>query len=468
MSRRLLLGFLLFATLVVVVFEVPLGLSLASNARATALTEVQNDGTSLGLVVSAALDRGDVSSARAVVTRFARVEHAVVVVLSNRGAVLVAGKGAREDLVDPTTGRILRAAGAGRASGEEGSNDPDDDFLYAVVPLALRDPPPSFNTERGAAGSARLVLLVAEPASALHAQIQSDAIRLALFGMGVLALAVAAGAVLARSLTRPLSRIESTVASYGHGKLDARAPADDGPPELRALGSTVNEMAGRLEELLQTQRSFVADASHQLRTPLTALHLRLENLEGKLGPQDAETLAAAIAETDRLSHVIDGLLVLARADGSRPERVPADAGAVVAARIDAWSALAAERGVGLSASTERPAMVLAGPGYLEQILDNLLANALDATPSGTSVRVEVDADEDVVDVHVVDTGRGMSAEERVRAFDRFWRSENASPDGTGLGLAIVAQLVRASGGTCWLDAGPDGGTDAVVRLPRAR
>lgn len=471
MNRRLLLGFVLFAALVIVGFEVPLGFSLGANARATALTEVQNDGSSLGLVVSAALERADIAGARAVIQRFARAEHAVVVVVSSNEAKLAAGGGAREELADPTTRRILQSAGAGKAVGEEGSNDPDDDFLYAVVPLVVRDPPPSFNADTGSPGVARLVLLVAEPAAALHAQIRGDAVRLAIFGASALALAVAVGALLARSLTRPLGRIESTVASFGHGDLSVRVPAADGPMELRALGAAVNDMAVRIEDLLHAQRAFVADASHQLRTPLTALRLRLENLEG--GGHDeseAESLAAAITETDRLSHVIDGLLVLARADGSRPDRVPVDASAIVDARIDAWGALAAEREVTLAEDTraDRSVVVLACEGYLEQVLDNLLANALDATPSGGTVLVSVDPHDDIADLHVIDTGRGMSAEERARAFDRFWRSEGAAPDGTGLGLAIVAQLVRVSGGTCWLDAAEGGGIDAVVRLPAAR
>jgi signal transduction histidine kinase len=107
---------------------------------------------------------------------------------------------------------------------------------------------------------------------------------------------------------------------------------------------------------------------------------------------------------------------------------------------------------------------LACPGHLDQILDNLLANALDATPADGEVSILAERSAGHVDVHVVDTGRGMSAPDRARAFDRFWRSEGAPRDGTGLGLAIVAQLVRVSGGTIRLDPGAWGGIDAVVRL----
>jgi len=470
MNRRLLAGFLIFAATLIVLFEVPLGLALASNPRATALAEVQNDGSSLGLVVSASLARGDPGGARAVIDRFAHAEHAVVVVINSHHVELSSGLGALEEMSDPSTRAILRSAGTGKAVGEEGSHDPDDDFLYSVVPVVLRGPPNSTRPEvKLGANSARLVLLVAEPAAPLHAQINRDAVRLALFGVVVLALAAVVGALLARSLTRPLAGIESTVSAFGSGDLSARVPPRSGPPELQALGETVNQMAGRLDDLLRAQRAFVADASHQLRTPLTALRLRLENLEGTLSERDAaDELAPAIAETDRLSHVIDGLLVLARTDGSRPSLVAVDVASALEERIDAWGALAAERQVvlGLDATRASHAKVcaLAGPGYLEQVLDNLLANALDATPAGGSVRLSVERTGDDVDVHVIDSGCGMRAEDRARAFDRFWRSEASSADGSGLGLAIVAQLVHVSGGTCWLAPGPTGGIDAVVRL----
>ncbi len=468
MIRRLLVGFVVFAVTVIVVFEVPLAISLERNARSTALQEVQSDATSLGLVISTALERGDRAEAQAVIDRYARAEHAVVAAVVRGAALLEAGRGATEELDDPTTRAILRSADAGRAVGEEGSSDPDDDFLYAVTPIALQG--------AAAVGSrthtVRLVVLVTEPAAALHDEIRRDDLTLALFGAGVLVVAVLAGSLLARSLTRPLSRIEATVAALGSGALSTRVPAQRAPPELQALSGTVNEMASQLEELVRSHRTFVADASHQLRTPLTALRLRLENLESAPGAATDE-LASAIAEADRLSHVVEELLVLARTDGSRPERAVIDLTPLVEDRLDAWQPLARDRGVSLrwddaTARDARGWRAVACPGHVEQILDNLLANALNATGPGGTVSIAIDRSHDDVEVRVRDTGHGMRAEERLRAFDRFWRSDTSTAGGTGLGLAIVAQLVRASGGTCWLDASPTGGIDAVVRLPVPR
>jgi signal transduction histidine kinase len=466
MRRRLLAGFLAFALAVIVLLELPLGISLANNARAAALSEIENDGASLALLVGASLQRHHRADALAIIQRFARDDHAIIALIANSHLELSSGPGVTEELVDPTTRAILRSAGAGKVAGEEGSKDPDDDLLYVVIPVAVQAPGVA-TTSKVTQSEQRVgvVLLVAEPAAALHAQINRDRVELALFGAAMLAVAAGIGTLLAVSLTRPLAKIEAALGQFGAGQLGTRVGPTRGPAELRVLRSTVNEMADRITELLDTQRAFVADASHQLRAPMTALRLRLENLAGALEPGHEEDALPAIAEIDRLSRVVDGLLELARSDGKRPARVALEVGEVLRERADAWGALAEERQVSLrSEATTSSLTALACPGHLDQILDNLLANALDATPAGGEVSLAASSQDGHVDIHVVDSGAGMTASDRARAFDRFWRSEGAPRDGTGLGLAIVAQLVRVSGGTSWLDAAPGGGIDAVVRL----
>jgi signal transduction histidine kinase len=465
MRRRLLAGFLAFAFAVIVLLEVPLGISLANNARTTALSEIENDGASLSLLVGASLQRHDRADALAIMARFSRQDHAIVAVLASSHLELSSGAGAQEELADTTTRAILRSAVLGKVKGEEGSNDPDDDLLYVAIPIAvpdLLDGSAGVDRERGQGG---VILLVTVPAAALHDKINRDRLELVLFGAATLAVAAAIGALLAVSLTRPLASIEKAVARFGAGHLGTRVAPVHGPAELRLLRTTVNEMADRITELLDTQRTFVADASHQLRAPMTALRLRLENLAGALEPGHEDDSLAVIAEIDRLSRVVDGLLELARSDGRRPARVELDVGEVLVERADAWGALAEERHVTLRVAVgDEHLTALACPGHLDQILDNLLANALDATPLGGEVSVTAERGTGHVDVHVVDSGGGMSAADRGRAFDRFWRSEGARRDGTGLGLAIVAQLVRVSGGTIRLDSATSGGIDAVVRL----
>ncbi len=289
---------------------------------------------------------------------------------------------------------------------------------------------------------------------------------------GVLVAVALLGLVVARSVTGPLTHLERAARRLGGGDLGARAPANTGPAEVRALSREFNSMAGRLEELVAAQRGFVADASHQLRSPLTALRLRLENISATQPSADTDTDTDAIlVELDRLSRVVDGLLVLARSEGQRPERAPINIDAVVADRFDAWSALAEEAGVTLDVDLPPRAPVFAWlvPGHLEQIVDNLLANALEATPPGRSVHASVGCDGGIVEVHVADEGRGMGEHERRHAFDRFWRGSASRPGaGSGLGLSIVRQLARTSSAEVELREAPGGGVDAVVRMPAGR
>ncbi|MGA8296432.1 MAG: HAMP domain-containing sensor histidine kinase [Acidimicrobiales bacterium] len=475
MRRRLLAGFLAFAVVALVAIEVPFGLSLAANARSSALAELRSDGDSLGLLVGAALEAHDVADAQALVAHFARVEHATVIISTNGKRTFATGRRAPEELADPATKHILAEATRGKASGEEGGKDPDDNLLYAALPVVPAQTSVRATSSTKDQSTFTTVLLVAVPAAKMQSRIAHDWTELAIFGAVLLVLAALAGTFLARALTRGLAAIDSAVASIGAGRLSERVRLDNGPRELTSLATSVNEMAARLDELLQAQREFVADASHQLRTPMTALRLRLENLEESLRDDDRAELSAVITEADRLSRVVDGLLALARTEGARPKREAIDVGEALRERSEAWGALAEERRVSVvgpdaeavAPESARALRALVCPGYLEQILDNLLSNAIDAAPESTSVALIAERVDGGVEIHVVDHGKGMSAEERERAFERFWRKNGDSAEGSGLGLAIVAQLVRASGGTVWLDSTPGGGIDAVVRLETA-
>jgi signal transduction histidine kinase len=465
MRGRLLAAFVLFAAVVIVLLEIPLDLVVASNLRSSALADLQREGASISVLVASTAGNGGQAEMSAIVRSFARSENGIVVVVTGGHVDASAGSGAAEELSDPRTKEIVKSAASGQVSGEEGSPEADDDYMYVALPVAKK-------------ASQDQVLLVAIPEGPVDRRIATEQLALGAVGLGMLIVAAGVGMMLSRSLTRPLRAIEEAVAAVGSGHLGARAPADTGPAEIRALGNTVNEMAERLEELVHTQRAFVADASHQLRTPLTALRLRLENLEvGGSGDLESD-LRAALAETDRLSRIVDGLLALARTEGTRPERVPVDVEAVLADRLEVWTPLAEERQVALRGAPEAaadgaltpqagPLRALACEGYLEQMLDNFLANALEASPAGGRVTLFAVSGDDDVEVHVVDDGPGMTAADRENAFARFWRPEGATSDGTGLGLAIVAQLARVSGGMAWLAAAEGGGVDAVVRLDAA-
>jgi signal transduction histidine kinase len=287
----------------------------------------------------------------------------------------------------------------------------------------------------------------------------------------VLLLAVLVSWRVARWAIDPLERLDEQAARLGRGDLQARAATTSGPPEIVALAATFNQMADQLDELVTSQRRFVADASHQLRTPLTALRLRLETLDPDDAAAVGATRDAALEETSRLTRLVDGLLALARSERRREERHTVDVGAVVVERREAWAPLATENGIDLrvdATGNGRAVTALVVPGHLEQILDNLIDNAVDVTPDGGVVHLTYVTAGPVAEIHVVDDGPGMSAEERARAFDPFWQGSNRHANGSaGLGLAIVDQLARGSGGTVALDASATGGIDAVVRVPLA-
>ena len=284
-------------------------------------------------------------------------------------------------------------------------------------------------------------------------------------GAAGLAAAAVAAIMLARWVSRPLSALDGAAQRLGGGALDTRSAATNGPPEVRRLAQNFNTMAGRLESLVHGNRAAMADVSHQLRTPLAALRLRLDVLSQDTDPDTTEELAGAQGEIARLSHLVDGLLAVARAESMVPEPASIRVDEVIRDRVAAWRPVAEERGVELCRSGAGPVRAMAGPGHLEQVLDNLLANALDAVPAGGHVQIGATASPDGATVVVADNGPGMSARQQEMAFRRFF---SATPGGAGLGLAIVHRLVTANGGSAALSDTPGGGLTVTLRLLAAQ
>jgi signal transduction histidine kinase len=266
-------------------------------------------------------------------------------------------------------------------------------------------------------------------------------------------------------VARPLGTLGQAAARLGDGTLDVRAPVDSGPAEVRALALTFNRMAERTRMLVDAHQVWVADVSHQLRTPLTALRLRLDLLADDVDDEAAAELAGAQEEIARLSRLVDGLLAVARAESSVPQPQPVRADAVAAERVAAWEPVARERRIGLTADPGEQATAYLGPGDLAQMLDNVLANALEAVPDGGRVRIEVANGAGRVSLRVVDDGPGMSEQAKQAAFRRFG---NPAARGNGLGLAIVYRLATANGGAVNLSDTPGGGLTVELDLPAER
>jgi signal transduction histidine kinase len=268
--------------------------------------------------------------------------------------------------------------------------------------------------------------------------------------------------MLARWVVRPLSGLGVAAQRLGGGALDTRSQAESGPLEVRRLASTFNTMAARLEALVHGNRAMMADVSHQLRTPLAALRLRLDLLSQDADEATVSELAGAQDEIVRLSRLVDGLLAVARAESVVVEPADISVNEVLHDRAVAWRPVAEERDVELATRCAGPVVARLGEGHLEQILDNLLANALEAVPAGGHVQVSAAPLGAGIRVTVADNGPGMSPQQQEAAFRRF---ASTTPGGAGLGLAIVHRLVTSNGGAAALSDTPGGGLTAVLDLP---
>jgi signal transduction histidine kinase len=232
------------------------------------------------------------------------------------------------------------------------------------------------------------------------------------------------------------------------------------------LTRSFNDMAERVTDSLRRQRDFVAQASHQMRNPLTTLMLRVEELgafiEESAGRADHRM---ALEETMRLGRILDGLLALAKAERGQETLEASDAAQTAEERVAAWLPLAIRREITLTCTRPEQARVLAVPTAVGQSLDALIDNALKFAGVGAVVRVEVRAENGTVDVHVIDDGPGLSDESRQRANERFWRAPDVqNVDGAGLGLPIAMVLVESSGGRLDLLPAVPAGLDVRLRF----
>jgi signal transduction histidine kinase len=456
-TRRLLLGYLGLTLFVLVALEVPLGVQNARTERRDLVAKVAHDATVIASDAEDAVQsqsRAQVAGVAQVAYDYAQRTGARVVIVDRQGYALVDTSARVAGTESFATRPEIRAALRGDyPSGVRRSATLNTELLYVAVPIA-------------SGGRVHGAVRITYPLSTVNARIRRYWLLLAAIGATVLAAAGLVGVALARFVVRPLRGLEQAAAAVGGGRLDARAPEDSGPPEVRSLAAVFNDTVAKLEQLVHSQSEFVADASHELRTPLTALRLRLENLEHAEGDDARRDLDAALREVDRLSQTVDGLLALARADAGATPSGQLDVGALVRERIGNWGRLADERGVSLVVEANGSASARAAPTRLAQVLDNLVANALHHAPARTTVAVSVRPADAWIELRVTDAGRGLTPEQRARAFDRFWRGPDAAPGGSGLGLAIVRRLVEADDGEVSLEDAAGGGLEAVVRLRR--
>ena len=307
---------------------------------------------------------------------------------------------------------------------------------------------------------------ITQSIDAVHKAVKTSILDIAALAGVVLLLGLVAGGLIAQQIARPIRRLDGAARRVAEGELDT-AVAVEGSTEQRSLARTFNEMTQRIKRLLRVQQDFVADASHQLRTPLTGMRLRLENLAERFrgdAPVERE-LGAAIGEIDRLSLIVDELLVLSRAGEHELPGERIDLGAAVARAAARWRDAAADRGIAIEvAAGGQGAEGWCAVPDLERSLDSLVENALTYSPAGTTVKLEAAPGR----IAVLDEGPGLAPGEEEAVFERFSRGSagRRGAKGTGLGLAIARELTRQWGGDVRLRNRDGGGLAATIELAR--
>ena len=450
MTRRLLLSYLAITIVVLAMLEVPLGIFYAQRERDRFMAAVERDATVIATIYEDDLELRHTPDSAAAERYHERTGARVVVVDS--GGISLVDTGAvtpRDYSTRPEVGVALEGA---RATGIRRSDTLDTSLLYVAVPVA-------------SGGVVHGALRITLDASSVDNRIFGFWGGLAGVAVVITTIVGLVGWALARSVTRPIRHLSDTATRYSSGDLSSDDEPVRGPPEIRDLAVAMDAMAVRLDALIGEQRAFVADASHQLRTPLTALRLRLENLQTRVSTENAVEFDAVIAESTRLAALVADLLQLARAD-EHPPVGSIDLRELVTERADVWSAVADERRIAIETAVPGEVVLArAVPGAVEQVLDNLLDNALSACPDRGTVLVELTPGPDEHILAISDQGPGLSDEDKERATRRFWRGDASTP-GTGLGLAIASALIKASGGSIELTDASERGLRVIVRLPR--
>jgi two-component system, OmpR family, sensor kinase len=309
---------------------------------------------------------------------------------------------------------------------------------------------------------------VTQSVAAVNRAVRTSILDLAALSGVVLLLGLAAGAVVAQRIARPIRRLDRAARQVAAGELEASV-AVEGSAEQRSLARAFNEMMQRIGRLLRSQQDFVADASHQLRTPLTGLRLRLEALVDRFRERDpaAEELQAALGEIDRLSLIVDELLLLSRAGEHELPAESVDLQDAAARAVERLRRAASDRSIELEVGEgERSARAWCARQDLDRSIDALLDNAVRYSPHGSTVLIEAAPGR----IEILDRGPGLAPGEDDAVFERFSRGSAGrnGPSGTGLGLPIARELVHQWGGEVTLSAREGGGTRAAIEIPPER
>lgn len=433
----------------------PLAINLSARVNAEVRTQAQGQADLVAATAADLLDRAHRSALDSLATSAAGSVRGRVLIVNADGVVLADAPGppqlgqnyeSRPEIQAALTGRQVQVQRASRTLGQN--------ILATAVPIIRNGNP------KHPVGAVRVTQSVA----AVNGEVRRAEVGLALIAVIVLALGLSAGTVIAAQVARPLRRLQEVARRVAQGDLSARARLE-GSSEQRSLAGSFNEMTERIAMLLSAQRDFVADASHQLRTPLTGLRLRLEEAkEASVSPEAVVELDAAIGEVDRLAHTVQELLVLSRAGDRQLTGALVDLDDLAASALVRWRPTAEKSGIALELRRDGDGgQVWAARPDLERVLDTLLENAIRYSPPETTATIISAPGQ----IEVRDRGSGIDEAETEVVFERFRRGRagRTGPPGHGLGLAIARELAREWGGDVQVRRRPGGGAVAALSLP---
>jgi len=442
MRRRLLVGAAYLLVVVVLALAVPFGQALSRRLTDELGGRVEREAYAVAAAVEDRLEHGDPAALQPLIESVGRRIGGRILVTDASGVLVADSQGPAPSPPPSYASRpeVARALGGVAGWDVRTSRSLGYDLLVSAVPVA-------------SAGRTLGAVRVSFPMADVRAATRRAWAFLALVGLAALTLGLLLAAWLARSFSLPVGRAASVARRIAQGDLEARVP-EEGPAEIRELAHDMNQMTGRLWEMLRAEREFAANASHQLRTPLAALRLSLEEAVDGTDPRGEAT--QALDQVDRLSAVVDALLQM----GVARERtwVPVDV-AVIARRLVAASTVA-EVAIDVSGN----GVALAEPERVRQVLANLVDNARRFAHRRIQVAVEEIGGRTVV--RVDDDGPGVPATDVSRVFDRFYRAPGSAGPGSGLGLAVARDLVAVDGGTIRAARSPLGGARFEVSWPR--
>jgi signal transduction histidine kinase len=460
MLRRLLVVLVPLLVALFAALGVPLAADQAERETQAFYLDRLTDAGRFAALADDSLRRGRIAALIAEITRYDDAYDIAVAVIATDGRQLATSRQSF-NADTPEVREGLKAAFAGHQNERIGVIWPWQEAPMVIVEPVGRD-----------SGVIAAVVTVS-PTSHLRSVVLSRWGGLAALGVLPFVLAVAAGVPLAWWVVRPVRDLDRATVAIAAGVLDARAVTITGPAELRRLARSFNTMIDTVGRTLRQQRTFVADASHQLRNPLASLRLAVDNLGGHVEPSGRELHAVAQAEVEEMGIVVDALLALTVVEGATLAETPQPVVPMVDSHLPRWRQAADAAGMELIVAVPDPASsdidvaTQVTAEALGNLLDELVGNACRLS-GGSTVMVAVTPDAADVILSVSDDGVGLSDDERVKASDRFWRGRaHVDLPGTGLGLAICRELVAAWGGKLTLHQVDPGGLCARITLPAA-